>query len=335
MNRLYIIILFTLILSCSKDNDLSMDFKIIGVHDITIVRGETLEAPLQVFYLGGEKEQVTVSAINVPPGVSIDFDNPSGEPDFQLTATITADINLQPFDAVISIVVTSESDKKYIKDFTLKVTDPANQLPVITLAGGNILTWTLNDPYADPGFMAIDAEDGNITAQVTVQGTVDFNMAGSHKIRYYVTDSEGAVDSALRIVNVYNSLSYMQGLYNCTTVIQGGGSFSWIADIGTSPIHNNNFLLSKISDCYGNLGNPMLLEVITNGTSVSIPPQVIFGTNQSNPGHCETAYHAITGSGTLDYTFPYTFNIQYTDLYEDSTGLQHTFIKTDTYIKVP
>jgi hypothetical protein len=75
--------------------------------------------------------------------------------------------------------------------------------------------------------------------------------------------------------------------------------------------------------------------VVTSGTILTVPAQIEFGTNPTFPSHCEEAYHAISGGGTLDYQAPYKFVINYTDQYEDSTGLQHSFIKKDTYIKTP
>lgn len=322
--------------SCVKENDVSMDFKITGVNNKTITRGDEIEMPLKVFYLGGEKEDVTVSAENLPSGVSITFDNDTGEPDFSLTATVTVDINTSSATYVIPFKVRSGGDKFITKDFNLTVADPANHFPEIVLAAAPSMTWTLNDPYIEPGYYATDFEDGDISSLVQVTGSVNYNLAGTYVVIYKVIDSDGDSATVQRTVDVVNSNAHMQGLYNCTTVIQGGATFTWNAYIETSATINNRFIFNKISDCLGTLAIPMRLQVIPgSGNSITIPSQIVFGSNTAQPTHCDEAYHNVAGGGTVTYTMPYTFNFTYTDLYEDSNGLQHTYTKTDTYVKVP
>jgi Domain of unknown function (DUF5011) len=331
-----IVLFLFMFFSCTKDNDLSMDFKITGVNNKTIVRGTGIVMPMEVFYLGGEKQKATVSAENVPSGIIVSFDNSTGEPDFSLTCYVSADVNMIPGNYSVTIKVVSEVQKQITKDFIITVTDPANKVPVLTLAGPASTTWVLNDPYLEPGYMAIDVEDGDLTSQVIVTGSVNYDKTGNYTINYKVFDSDG--DSAVknRTITVLNSNAYMQGLYNCTTAIQGGPTFTWQSFIETSSTNNFHFVFNKISDCLGSLTSPMRLQVIPSGANnVTIPPQVVYGSNSAQPTHCEPAFHNIAGGGTVTYTAPYTFIIQYTDLYEDSTGLQHLFVKTDTYIKAP
>src|SRR5687767_14715160 len=138
---LYILLSASLLFSCTKENDVSMDFKITGANNKTVVRGEHIFMPLEIFYLGGEKEKVTVTAADIPAGISIEFDNATGEPDFALTATVTAAINLSPSVSTITFFITSESGKQISKSFELTVADPANKIPVLTLAGQANATW--------------------------------------------------------------------------------------------------------------------------------------------------------------------------------------------------
>jgi hypothetical protein len=328
--------LLLIFFACVKENDVSMDFKLTGANNKTIVRGTEIEMALKVFYLGGEKEDVTVSAQNFPSGITADLNHAKGEPDFELSAFINVDINMAPGNYPVTFIVESASGKKFTRDFTITVTDPANKFPVLTLAGSGNITIDLNSSWSEPGYMAIDPEDGDLTSQVVVTGTVNPDFAATYSLLYKVFDSDGDSAYKYRSVHVVNSNSYMQGLYNCTTAIQNGPTFTWTGNVSTSAIHNYEFVLSKISDCLGTLATPMQLSVIPSGTnSITIPTQIVYGTNPSAPNHCETAYHLITGSGTVSYTPPYTFVINYTDLYEDSNGLQHTFTKTDTYVKAP
>lgn len=323
-----------LIFACVKESDVSMDFKLTGANNFEIVRGTDTQLGLTVFYLGGEKEDVTVSAQGLPAGIHVNFDHPTDEPDFELTAFINADLNMTPGIYPVTFLVTSESGKVFTRDFEITVKDPANLYPTLNIAGASTINHTLNDPWVEPGYYAIDVEDGDITSQVTVTGTVNPNLVGLYILTYKVVDSDGDSAVKTRNVQVLNSNTHMQGAYNCTTSIQGGITFSWTAQISTSRTTNYNFVLSKISDCYGTLTNPMELEIVPfGGNNVNIPPQIVYGINSLFPSHCDSAYHYISGSGTIDYNPPYTFVLTYTDLYEDSNGLQHTYVKTDTYVK--
>jgi hypothetical protein len=331
---LLLLIFSLLFYCCTKDNDLSMDFKLTGVENKTITRGTAIQIDMKVFYLGGEKEDATVSPINFPQGISITLTNETGEPDFELSAVISVDINTTPGNYPVAMKVVSESGKEITRDFIITVVDPANHIPIITLAGSTNTTWTLNDVYTEPGYLASDVEDGNITSQVTVQGSVNYDLVGVYHVFYKIVDSDGDSSTAARTVTVLNSNAYLQGAYNCTTVTQNGPTFSWVSYVQTSPIHNLNFALNQISDCLGTTADPLTLEVIPLGTSgLDIPTQTVFGWNTSHPDHCDTAYHTFTGTGTISYTLPYTIVLNYSEFYKDSDGTQHFFNKTDTYVK--
>ncbi|GAD77424.1 hypothetical protein VAZ01S_075_00180 [Vibrio azureus NBRC 104587] len=61
----------------------------------------------------------------------------------------------------------------------------------------------LGDAF-DPmtGVKAIDAEDGDLTDQIRIQGTVDVNVLGSYTLTYRVTDSSNQTSTVSRTVNV-------------------------------------------------------------------------------------------------------------------------------------
>ena len=56
--------------------------------------------------------------------------------------------------------------------------------------------------WVDPGFTATDAEDGNLTSQVTVTGAVNANATGTYVLHYTVMDSKGNIAATTRTVNV-------------------------------------------------------------------------------------------------------------------------------------
>ena len=69
--------------------------------------------------------------------------------------------------------------------------DPPPQPPVITLAGQSNMTVQLGSAWEEPGYAATDHAGRNITANVTVTGTVDTSVAAEYSLHYRVTDSSG------------------------------------------------------------------------------------------------------------------------------------------------
>ena len=74
--------------------------------------------------------------------------------------------------------------------------------PVITLNGGQNVTVYIGGVYSEAGFSAVDECDGDLTASVTVEGSVNPEQAGLYPITYTVTDSSGNVGQIVRSVRV-------------------------------------------------------------------------------------------------------------------------------------
>lgn len=65
------------------------------------------------------------------------------------------------------------------------------------------------------GVTASDAEDGDLTGSIMMQGTYDLNTAGDYTLTYTVTDSRGATTSIDRIISVSAlELVYPTGFFN-------------------------------------------------------------------------------------------------------------------------
>lgn len=85
-------------------------------------------------------------------------------------------------------------------------TDPSttNTAPVIELKGEPVLTIPVNTAFVEPGVLAMDAEDGDITSAVYSNSMqVDTGKPGKYEIIYRVTDSANkAAEPVKRIVIV-------------------------------------------------------------------------------------------------------------------------------------
>jgi len=66
-----------------------------------------------------------------------------------------------------------------------------NQPPTITLKGNAIVQLKVGDPFRDEGAIALDPEDGDISPDIQVTGSVATSEAATYVLNYNVSDSEG------------------------------------------------------------------------------------------------------------------------------------------------
>ena len=83
--------------------------------------------------------------------------------------------------------------------------DTAN--PELELFGGASVTREAGQAWAEPGAAGHDARDGNLTASITVTGTVDMNTTGTYVLTYSVADAAGNTATANRTVTVVGNRS--------------------------------------------------------------------------------------------------------------------------------
>ena len=102
-----------------------------------------------------------------------------------LTMTITG---LSPGNTTISSTVRDVWGGSDTKNFTVTVLSAA---PTITLLGSANMTIPLNVTYVEPGYNATDYRGMDLTANVTVTGTVDTATIGTYTLHYDVTDGAG------------------------------------------------------------------------------------------------------------------------------------------------
>ena len=74
--------------------------------------------------------------------------------------------------------------------------------PTILLQGAKTILIHIGESYEDPGYIALDNVDGEITDRVIVEGEVDIFKPGIYSLQYKVSDSHGNWSMALRTVEV-------------------------------------------------------------------------------------------------------------------------------------
>jgi len=99
--------------------------------------------------------------------------------------------------------VTDSSGNERTETRTVRVVDTT--APVITLRGDSTVTLGVGNAYKEPGYIADDNYDGDITGKVVVEGSVDHNKLGEYPLGYKVTDSSGNQLRVRRTVHVVDT----------------------------------------------------------------------------------------------------------------------------------
>lgn len=119
--------------------------------------------------------------------------------------------NINDKVVVYNPVDTSKIDKyivtytigEYRNSRTVEVVErPSKGITYIALQGKKDMDISKGDKYKEPGYVAIDDIDGNITDKVNISGSVNYNKEGTYKLVYYVVNSTGITITIERTVNV-------------------------------------------------------------------------------------------------------------------------------------
>lgn len=148
------------------------------------------EAPrLELFYKDGYVTEV--GSLYVEEGYSA-FDNYDGD--------ITDKVTSYEKDGVVYYSVTDSSGNTAAAQREIRYRDTEN--PQLVLLGEADLSINAGDAYTEPGWRALDDKDGDLSDRVEVSGAVDPYRAGSYRVEYTVSDSDGNEARAVRTVEV-------------------------------------------------------------------------------------------------------------------------------------
>ena len=148
-----------------------------------------------IFLMGNDSISMYVGDIYVEPGYTAKTDNGKEVTD-KVIVTNTVDVDkVGSYDVIYELGNVSVRRK-------VEVLSKNSNYSYIYLKGKTVDYIKLGNVYNDPGYMAIDTIDGNITSKVSIDGKVDYNKVGTYKIIYSVLNSRGAVASVNRLVVV-------------------------------------------------------------------------------------------------------------------------------------
>lgn len=113
------------------------------------------------------------------------------------------------------IIFTYTIENKEYK-ITKKIEIKDDTVPVITLKSGKTIMIVKNSKYIEPGYIAVDSYDGDITSKIKVSGEVDTKKEGTYIVKYTVQDSSGNKAIEKRKVIVTASSPIMMSIKDFT-----------------------------------------------------------------------------------------------------------------------
>ena len=175
--------------------------------------------------------------------------------------------------------------------------------PVITLTGGENVDVILGSTWDDPGYTAIDDEDGDLTSSVVVEGVVDTSLTGTYQVTYTVTDAAGNVGTATRYVRVYNEVEDWAGTYSAEDSEDGNTFPAETRTVDFSTTVNNRLIFIKFS---GRTDADPYADVNTSAEIASMPAQNFICGPSGNQADLTFAGSANLNSSTKVMYWTYT-----------------------------
>ncbi len=212
------------------------------------------------------------SAAFVDPGATA-IDACQG--DVSSRVTVAGSVNSAQVGSYVLTYNAADSAGNAATPVTRTVTVTGGQGPVITLTGANPLPLECKrDWYTEPGATAVDGCSGNLSSAITITHPyIDSNAPGTYSVSYSVTDSTGKVATAVRQVNVQDTLA--PGLY-----LNGATSLALECNVDTYV--EQGAVANDL--CSGDLSS----SVLTSGT-----------VNTSSPGAYPVHYRVQDGQGLV------------------------------------
>ncbi len=184
------------------------DAALIDREAIVLTVNNINRAPLAAAGADGQYAYVTANATPVVLDGSVSRD-PDGdalsyrwlENGAQIATGPTPTVSLAIGRHIISLIVNDGALDSVPDQVLIDIVDGTP--PVLTLLGDNPLYVERGTSYAEPGASALDEIDGDLSASVSISGTVDETVEGSYVLSYEVADAAGNANAPIeRIVEV-------------------------------------------------------------------------------------------------------------------------------------
>lgn len=166
----------------------------------------------QYLWLSAQTEHTVTVVDTAPPEITLVADpyyehrvgKPYKEEGYKATDNHDGDLTesvqrVELYERIVYTVTDSSGNETSVE----RVIPPYDPLPpTILLEGDKTILHQLGRPYEEPGYLAVDNVDGELTESVIVEGEVDCFAAGIYPIRYTVKDEHGNWGFEVRTVEV-------------------------------------------------------------------------------------------------------------------------------------
>ncbi len=204
-------------------------------------------------------QDTTAPVITVPTNMAVEATGPDGavviftvsatdlvEPNPTVTANPDSGSTFPMGATTVNVTATDGSNNPSTASFKVTVEDTT--APVITLLGDNPMTLQVGTPYVEPGYTATDNYDGDISASVTVSGSVDHMALGTYTLSYNVSDSNGnGASYQVRTVNVVDTRVFE--ILEIGEVAQQMNALTWVS------VPDETYTIWSCSDLVNGLWN--------------------------------------------------------------------------------
>ncbi len=171
--------------------------------------------------------------------------------------------------------------------------------PIISITGGTSINHTLNEAFANPVATATDETDGDLTASISVSGSVNKDLAGTYTLTYTVADKAGNKSTKDVTVVVANTLANLAGTYSVSETRSGTALNPYTQTITVSNTTNYKITFQR----FGNYENGIVYATFYDG-HLSIPSQNV---TCGNPPTLRTFMGGGSISG-INVNYGYNFN---------------------------
>ncbi|KPA19487.1 secreted protein containing Dystroglycan-type cadherin-like domain protein [Candidatus Magnetomorum sp. HK-1] len=158
----------------------------------------------------------------------------------------------------ITIVVKDTEGLTSQSSFDVWVKSSDDMGPVITLFDESIIQINQNESYHEPGFIAIDDIDGDITAAVETQTDLDIYTPGTYQVTYSVKDQAGNYSAPTERIVIVNKNQFPKVKISGNVFDDTGSALGWV-DIQLEG-QGKTYKAETIYDGFFEMNTPITLD---------------------------------------------------------------------------
>ena len=115
----------------------------------------------------------------------------------------SSNVNTSQLGTYQVVYTLNYNEKTEVAKRTIIVEDTT--APTISLKSNQEISITIGENYIEPGYIAIDNYDGDITNNVVVENNINTSQLGTYSVTYTINDSSGNITSQQRMIHVVDN----------------------------------------------------------------------------------------------------------------------------------